>query len=133
MVLPITEEGKVVLVCEYRHGCQDYVWQLPAGKIGDGETAMEAARRELEEETGYKALSLTLLGSWYISSIRMPDKQFVFVAQVEKKGEINQDVTEEIIIKEVPFAEAVQMVLNNEIKDPHSCTAILWKDKLNEH
>jgi len=52
MVLPITEEGKVVLVCEYRHGCQDYVWQLPAGKIGDGETAMEAARRELEEETG---------------------------------------------------------------------------------
>lgn len=132
MVLPITEEGKVVLVCEYRHGCRDYVWQLPAGKIDNGETAMEAAKRELEEETGYKALSLTLLGSWYISSIRMPDKQFVFMAQVEKGGEINHDVTEEIVVKEMPFAEAVQMVLNNEIKDPHSCAALLWMDKRKE-
>lgn len=130
MVLPITAEGSVVLVREYRHGCQDYVWQVPAGKINDGETAAEAARRELLEETGYKVLSLTLLGSWYISSIRMPDKQFVFIAQVENSGEANRDATEEIIIKEVPFDEAMQMVLNNEIKDPHSCTAILWAERM---
>jgi 8-oxo-dGTP pyrophosphatase MutT (NUDIX family) len=126
MVLPITEGGDVVLVREYRHGCGDYVWQLPAGKIGADETALDAAKRELLEETGYEVDRLELLGSWYISPPRMPDKEFVFVGENARRASaLDRDETEEMEIKEVPFAEAVQMVLDSEIKDPHSCVAIL--------
>jgi len=130
MVLPITREGKTILVCEYRHGCGDYVWQLPAGKVDD-ETALEAAKRELLEETGYEAESWKLLASWYISSPRMPNKQFVFVARDAYKAR-EPDPSEEITLKAVDWEEAMRMVLAGEIKDPHSCTAILWMDKLNE-
>lgn len=132
MVLPITEDGNVVLVREYRHGCRDYVWQLPAGKINDGETAMEAAKRELLEETGYEVDSIELLGSWYISSIRMPDKQFVFLAHVHKSQAPKRDDTEEMVMREIPLTDAVRMVLNDEIKDPHSCTALLWAERKRE-
>jgi len=129
MVMPITEAGNVILVREYRHGCNDYVWQLPAGKINDGETAMEAARRELLEETGYEADTMKLLGSWYISSPRMPDKLFTFLAHVHRSQEPKRDITEEMIVREMTMGEAVEMVLNDEIKDPHSCTAILWAER----
>lgn len=131
MVLPITKEGQTILVCEYRHGCSDYVWQLPAGKIDDDETALEAAKRELLEETGYEAGSWKLLASWYISAPRMPNRQFIFVAKdAHKVKEI--DASEETVLKMVSWQKSIDMVMAGEIKDPHSCTAILWMDKLNE-
>lgn len=132
MVLPITKKDQIVLICEYRHGCRDYVWQLPAGKIDDSETALQAAKRELLEEAGYEADSWELLASWYISSPRMPDKQFIFIAKNAHKVK-EPDLAEEITLKVVDWEEAMRMVLAGEIKDPHSCAAILWVDRQREN
>jgi 8-oxo-dGTP pyrophosphatase MutT (NUDIX family) len=129
MVLPITRKHQTILVCEYRYGCGDYVWQLPAGKIDDNETALEAGKRELLEETGYQAESWKLLADWYISSPRMPNRQFIFVARDAHKVR-EFALSEETILKVVSWQEAIEMVLAGEIKDPHSCAAILWMDKL---
>jgi 8-oxo-dGTP pyrophosphatase MutT (NUDIX family) len=133
MALPITVHNEVVVIREYRHGAKDYVWQLPAGYVEQGETPLEAAKRELLQETGYEAPSWELLGSWYISSPRMPDKQFVFIARAAHKvQEPELEDTEEITMKLIGIEEAIGMVLNNEIGDPHSCTAILWAERLRE-
>ena len=131
MVLPVTKDGNVILVQEYRHGCKDYVWQIPAGIIDSGETPLEAARRELLEETGYEAESWELLGWWYIASPRMPDRQFVFVARdVHHVGPSHPDAVEEIVTREFSWNDAIRKVLAGEIKDPHSCTALLWVERM---
>jgi ADP-ribose pyrophosphatase len=54
-VFALTVEGHVLLVRQYRHGVQDFAWELPGGVVDPGESAVEAARRELREETGYSA------------------------------------------------------------------------------
>lgn len=127
MIAALNENDEILIIREYRHGCRDYVWQLPAGCIDDGETAHDAARREFLEETGYGIESLRLLGSWYISSPRMPDKIFVFVASVSRSNlDPDREDTEEIVVRWVSLKDAVEMVLKNQIKDPHSCTTILW-------
>lgn len=126
MVAAFNDNDEILIIREYRHGCRDYVWQLPAGCIDDGEAAHDAAKREFLEETGYEIESLHLLGSWYISSPRMPDKMFAFTANISRKQETNRKNTEEIIMKWVSLEQAIEMVLKNQIKDPHSCTTILW-------
>ena len=131
MALPIIEDGKVILVREYHHGCKDYVWQLPAGTVGFGETPRGAAERELLEETGYAAASWELLGWWYINSQRMPDRLFIFVARdVHHVGPSHPDATEEIVTREFSWNDAIRKVLAGEIKDPHSCTALLWVERM---
>lgn len=124
MVFPLTIDNQVVLIREYRYGCQDYVWQLPSGGIDGQETAAETAKRELLEETGYHTESLDLLGDYYVLSERMPDRLFAFVARecVEiRKPKLQQ---EEISVIVVDLDVAVKMVMDNKVKDPCSCMLI---------
>lgn len=125
MILPLTTDNRIILIREYRYGCQDYVWQLPSGGIDSQETAMEAAKRELLEETGYHTESLDILGDYYVLSERMPDRLFTFVAHecVEiRKPRLRQ---EEISVSVVDLDVVVKMVMDNKIKDPGSCMLIM--------
>ena len=64
-VVPIVEPDKVLLIKQYRFAVGEHIWEIPAGTIEDGESPEECARRELEEETGYKETSLAGAGSFY--------------------------------------------------------------------
>lgn len=127
MVAALNKNDEILIIREYRHGCRDYVWKLPAGGVNDGESAHDAARRELLEETGYEVESLRLLASWYVSSDRMPDRIFAFVGDVlcMKSLPVQED-TEEITVKWVSLEDAVDMVLKNRIRSLESCAIILW-------
>jgi len=61
-IVPLTDAGEVVLIRQYRHAAGDYLWEIPAGTRGAGEPSLSCARRELEEETGYRATDWVELG-----------------------------------------------------------------------
>ena len=81
LVLAITNEGKIILVRQYRHAIRKTTLEFPAGSIEVGETPEEAATRELLEESGYRAKTLRLLSSGHIMMNRYSARDFLFLAQ----------------------------------------------------
>lgn len=125
-ILPVFDDGTVLLIREYHFVIKDYTVGLPAGGIKDNEEALDAARRELLEETGYAADKWKFLGDFYVSSSWLKDKAFLFIAQgLIHTGNQSLDDTEDIHLLRVPFQEAVEMVYNNGVEDPYSATTIL--------
>ena len=66
-IVPMVEEGKIILVRQFRYALKDYIWELPAGLLEPGEKPIECAKRELEEETGYSAKKITEILKFYTS------------------------------------------------------------------
>jgi len=64
-VAPLTEDGRLLLVRQYRHACGDWLVEVPAGRLEEGEDTLSAAKRELEEETGFRAAKWELLRAFF--------------------------------------------------------------------
>lgn len=86
-ILPITQDGQVVVIQQYRHPVKSLQWELPAGAIDAGESPLEAAKRELKEETGYTAKSWIDLGSFYPSPGSTSEEIFLFAATDLESGQ----------------------------------------------
>lgn len=87
VVMPEDEQGRVCLVRQYRYPAQQYMWELPAGVIDPGETALQAAKRELAEETGYKAKKWKKLITFYPSPGFQQEKMTIFLARDLSPGD----------------------------------------------
>lgn len=81
-ILATTPDGLIALVRQYRPCVEDFTWEFPAGTLEDGETAEDAARRELREETGLQAETLVNLGSFYPDTGRLQVSSHAFFARV---------------------------------------------------
>jgi ADP-ribose pyrophosphatase len=81
VVMPVDEKNRVLLVKQYRLPAQKYLWELPAGRIDEGETALQAARRELREETGYRARRFEKLAEFYPSPGFLAEKMTIYIAR----------------------------------------------------
>jgi len=80
VVMPVDDRGRVLLVKQYRLPARRYLWELPAGRVDEGESALQAARRELHEETGYTAKSWKKLAMFFPSPGFLAEKMTVFLA-----------------------------------------------------
>jgi ADP-ribose pyrophosphatase len=80
VVMPVDARGRVLLVKQYRLPARRYMWELPAGRVDKGESVQRAARRELAEETGYRARSLKKLAEFYASPGFLAEKMTIFLA-----------------------------------------------------
>jgi len=124
-VLPIDEEGYTWLVGQYRYTLEEYSWEIPMGAVPFDESTETGALRELNEETGLHAEKLEHLGRIHTSNSVTDEVGHVFIATGLSMGETNFDDTEDITVKRVPFAEALEMVMNGDITDSISQMAIL--------
>jgi ADP-ribose pyrophosphatase len=86
VMMPVDDRGKILLVRQYRLPARAYLWELPAGRIDEGETALQAAKRELKEETGNTAKKWTKLVTFLASPGFLAEKMTIFLATGLKAG-----------------------------------------------
>ena len=118
-------DGKVLLVRQYRYAYGEEVLEIPAGKLELGEDPMEAAMRELGEETGLKAERLNLLFTLYPSPGYCNEKIYIYQAEGLSAGEQHLDEGEFLSIVRLPVDEAIEMVKRGEIRDSKTIAALL--------
>jgi ADP-ribose pyrophosphatase len=129
VVLAVNESGSVphiLLERQYRHAAGDYLWELPAGRIDPGENELEAARRELLEETGYTAARWRRILKFYASPGFMAETMAIFLATGLRKGTAQPEEDEVIYKRLVPLPVAVRMAVGGTIRDAKTIASVLW-------
>lgn len=121
-----TSEPRVLLARQYRYAADQYLWELPAGRIDDGEPALEAAKRELVEETGYSASKWKRALFFYVSPGFLDETMAIYMATGLTRGKARPEEDEAISKRMFPLGRAVQMVLKGKIQDAKTTSAILW-------
>lgn len=125
VVLPITDDNKVIMVQEPRTPIGQVILALPAGMIEPGEKPEDAAVRELEEETGYLASNAEFMREYYPSVGYSNEKLKLYLATEFTKTEQHLDPEEDINVVEIPFDELVEMLDKNEIITASATIAIM--------
>lgn len=123
-VLPV-EEDHVYLVGQYRYPLERYSWEIPEGGCPGDEEPLEAARRELKEETGFEAAHWEKLGAADLSNSVADERAVWFLATGLVPGDQQPEGTEVIGVRRVPFGEALAMALDGRISDALSQLAIM--------
>ena len=80
VVMPVDDQNRVLLVRQYRLPAKQYLWELPAGRVDPGETVLQAAKRELTEETGYRARKMRKLVEFWASPGFLAEKMTIYLA-----------------------------------------------------
>ncbi|MDO4168456.1 MAG: NUDIX hydrolase [Lachnospiraceae bacterium] len=124
-IIPVLDDGRIILVEQFRNALGHKTLEIPAGGIEKGETPLQCVAREVEEETGYRSKTITPLIE-VITAIGFCDEKIpIFVAKDLKKTQQHLDEDEEIVIKTVTLDEAVEMILNGNIIDSKTVSGIL--------
>jgi 8-oxo-dGTP pyrophosphatase MutT (NUDIX family) len=131
-VVPFLDDDRILLVRQYRYVQKDARWEIPTGGVKEGECLEEAAQRELQEETGYRAEQLTWISSYYTSKCICDETAHLYVGQGLSPTHHVPDETEFIEVGTFSFAEALHMVVDCEIMDSMSVIAILHAARLRE-
>lgn len=124
-IVAITDCGKVVLVRQYRHAVGDYALEIPAGIIDNNEDPQVTATRELKEETGYTAATVTHLLTVYKSMGYTTEKHHIYLAQGLTAGTQSLDEGEDVEVVEVPLAEVMEKIWNGGIVDAKTVMGVL--------
>ena len=126
-VVAITPEGEVVLIEQYRHGIRSVTVEIPGGMVDPGETPLDAAKRELLEETGFKAEKWDCIGEVVPNPAIQDNKCYTFLAQsAVKLKEPEFDNTEDIQTFTLPAAEIPKIVVQRKITHSLVIAAFYW-------
>ena len=126
-IVPIDSEGFTYLVGQYRYTLNAYSWEVPEGgcSIESSESTLEAAKRELLEETGLVASQWTEIGEVYLSNSVSDEKAVMYLAQNLNQQQACPDETEQLKIRRIPLKEAIEMAQNGQITDALSVLTLL--------
>lgn len=119
---------RVLLERQYRHAANDYLWELPAGRIDPGEQELAAAKRELIEETGYRADHWRRILKFYASPGFVAETMAVYLATGLRRGEAEPEEDEVIQKRMLPLPTILKMILNGTIRDAKTISSVLWLD-----
>jgi ADP-ribose pyrophosphatase len=120
----------IVVERQYRHAANQYLWELPAGKLDAGEDALTGAKRELAEETGYSARKWKPLVEYYASPGFLGESMIVFTAEGLVAGDAHPEDDEEIEFRLVKLSEVLKMIEKGAIKDGKTLTSVLLYARL---
>ncbi len=125
-VIPVLADNKVIVERQYRYPIARVMTEIPAGKLEKGDTdRLEAAKRELKEETGYEAEEWIELGTYLPAAAYCDENISMYMARNLTKGTRNLDADEFLDVYEVPLSELEEMVMKGEIMDGKTQIAIL--------
>jgi len=130
-VLPFLDDDRVVMVRQYRYVFgEDHRWEMPTGGVKAGESFLEAARRELQEEVGYNAKELQYVNTFFPSKSIMHEIAHLYFGHGLTRVQAIPDETEFMEVADFPFKNVLQMVLDSEIRDSMTVVAVLLADRI---
>jgi ADP-ribose pyrophosphatase len=115
----------IVMERQYRHAANQFLWELPAGKIDAGEEPLAGAKRELAEETGYQAKKWQLLVEYYASPGFLGEAMKVFLAEGLLAGDARPEEDEDIELRLVKLSDVLKMIEKGAIQDGKTLTSVL--------
>lgn len=116
-MVPVKENGNVILIRQFRLATGGYIYEIPAGKLHPGEDPRECAARELEEEIGYRATTLELLGSFFTAPGFTDERMHLYKATGLMPGTQNLGHDEVLDILEMPLEKAIRLIQDGTICD----------------
>lgn len=130
-VIAIDKDNKIIFVKQYRHAAKTFVLEIPAGMIDGDESPLNAAVRELEEETGYKTKNIQLV-NWTYSAIGFcTEKIYLYIAKELEQSVQNFDEDEYIELERYTLDEALKMIFDGSIYDSKTVMGILAYNYMN--
>jgi ADP-ribose pyrophosphatase len=119
-------EPRVLLVRQYRYTVNDFIWELPAGRIDEGEDELPAAKRELLEETGFTAERWKRVLHFYVSPGFLDETMAVYLAEDLKPGQAQPEEDEFIVKRFFPLSQALRLVMGGKVRDAKTISSVLW-------
>jgi ADP-ribose pyrophosphatase len=129
VILAIDESSpdlRVLLEHQYRYAARDYLWELPAGRIDPGEKPLAGAKRELQEETGYRARQWKRALFFYSSPGFLDETMTIYLARDLTLGQAQPEEDECIECQLVPLSQVVELILSGKIRDGKTIAGVLW-------
>ena len=125
-VIPVTEDGKVIIERQFRYPLNRVITEIPAGKLDSfTEDRLSAAKRELEEETGYTAEEWIPMGDYYPTPAYCDERITLYLARKLRQGQRHLDEDEFLNFEAVPLADLVEDVMSGRITDGKTQVAVL--------
>ena len=128
-IVAIDEHRRACLIRQYRHAAGQYMWEVPAGRREPGEVPLPGAKRELLEETGYRAKKWTKMVRFYASPGFLGEWMQIYLAEGLSSGESEPDDDEYIEHRQIPLSQAIQWIESGKITDAKSIIAILLYER----
>ena len=125
-MVPIDEEGNVILVRQYRAAARKRMLEIPAGALEPDESPIACARRELQEETGYYPEQLEEMGRFFVAASYTTEVIAVYLARDLRPSRLPGDIDEDIEVVKVPLARALEAVHSGEIDDAKTLIGLTW-------
>lgn len=125
IVVPYSEDGMTVLVRQWRHSWGTTAWEVPAGTMEPGEDALACAQRELEEEAGLIASSWTSLGATRGTGMLTMRQNLYLARGMTRVQRTPEPAERDMVVRELPFREALEAALGGEIEHAGSVSAIV--------
>jgi ADP-ribose pyrophosphatase len=123
-------DPEVILERQYRHAAGQFLLELPAGRVEPGEATLAAAKREMIEETGYRAKRWTLLTKYFASPGFLGEWMQIYLARDIRIGEAQPEADEQIDVIRMPLSEALALASANKIHDGKTLIALMLYDRL---
>jgi ADP-ribose pyrophosphatase len=124
-IVALDDEGRAIMVRQYRHAVGEWLLEIPAGKLDEGEDPADCVRRELAEETGFSPRELEALGWIYTTPGFTNERIWLFLARSVEPAEQRLEDDEVLEVERLPFDEAVERALDGGIRDGKSVSALL--------
>jgi ADP-ribose pyrophosphatase len=124
-MVPLLDDGNVVLVKQYRHAVNNYLWEIPAGTLEPDEEPMACAERELVEETGYEATNFDKLTEILPAPGYTDEHIHIFLATGLTLAEQRLEDDEVLTVQPTPFDKAIEMIKTGEIQDAKTIVGLL--------
>lgn len=124
-IVPVTADGQIPLLRQYRYTVDDWCWEVPAGGVKEGQTSLQAAQEELREEIGGYSTCWTAVGPLYTANGICNEVGHIFIAEDVELRQPAQEAAEVIEIYLKPVATVLEMAQNNQINDGSSALALL--------